>query len=565
MPGSPYDPSTATPSGVMFPTQDSDGPIGAANSISYLQWLYENGPDPKDVDSTSAAYDAMAPVWSKISTVMAGTETMRAARERFLPKHQYENGDKYRERLKRGVLDNYSLRTLEQLVGKAFKDPPALSAKAPTELVDFLSDVDGLGNDWLVTSRAWLLGGVKKAFCHMWVDFSQAAPRVDGAARTLKDDQDDGLRPYWRVVQPEDVIFMMGATVNGQFNYTHIRISECTFESDGAWGEKLVERIRVLEPGTWALYKKVPARNAKKYKWILEDAGAYGLHEIPWVTYYTDNQGLAEGKPPLEDLVDLNIEHYQSASDQRAILTVARFPMLAVSGAKAATEDDEPLVIGPNKFLSVEDPQGKFYYVEHTGKAIGDGAHDIAHIEERMVTYGAQFMRKQADRASAAGRQLDSAEALSLLQCWCYDFRDALDRVIAWTAQWMGLTLPHDERMVIFELAPDANPTDQFELATLTAARARFDISREAFLTELKRRGLLPDTYDVEGDGQLIKDEGPTLGMLFDMQTGGEFPSNMAGATGPGSTGLPGTPGAKPNDSAASKGSKGSAFQNKKD
>ena len=76
-----------------------------------------------------------------------------------------------------------------------------------------------------------------------------------------------------------------------------------------------------------------------------------------------DNQ---VGELPLLDLAWLNIAHWQSSSDQRHVLTVARFPMLAGSGVPENTN----VVVGPDRMLTTPNADGKFYYVEHTGAAI---------------------------------------------------------------------------------------------------------------------------------------------------------------------------------------------------
>ena len=61
------------------------------------------------------------------------------------------------------------------------------------------------------------------------------------------------------------------------------------------------------------------------------------------------------------DLADKNIEHWQSASDQRNALTVARFPMLAGKGL--TQKEMEDIVLAPNQSLSTENPAGEFYYL----------------------------------------------------------------------------------------------------------------------------------------------------------------------------------------------------------
>jgi hypothetical protein len=114
----------------------------------------------------------------------------------------------------------------------------------------------------------------------------------------------------------------------------------------------------------------------------------YDLPFIPLVTFYADRQGSwsasrrsRPGRP--------EHRHWQSTLDQTAVLTVARFPILASRGA---ISDDE-LTVGPNQWLQLPGPAGRFYYVEHTGKAIAAGRNDLLDLEETMAEYGAVSSR----------------------------------------------------------------------------------------------------------------------------------------------------------------------------
>src|SRR5690606_23373074 len=140
--------------------------------------------------------------------------------------------------------------------------------------------------------------------------------------------------------------------------------------------------------------------------------------------------GLMECKPPLADLAHLNVEHWQSKSDQRNVLTVSRFPILAAAGVPA----DQKVTIGPNNFLTTDDVQGKWYYVEHTGAAIAAGQTDLESLEDQMATYGAEYMRKRPGDETATGRALDSAESSSYLAATVRDFQDCVELAMQYTA-----------------------------------------------------------------------------------------------------------------------------------
>lgn len=484
-------------------TQDSDGSIHPGTS--YSVWLQQQkASDPTGVSVPDATYMYMKPKWDRLQTVLEGTDSMRAAGSIYLPQHEYETNNAYHERLAASILDNWLARTLETLVGKAYKDPPRFD-DLPDQIGELTDNIDGTGRSIVDVSQEWFRETVAKQWSWLYVDMTQGSLKADGSARTLADDQADGLRPIWRMIHPEDVIFAMAQPVAGRMQWQQIRITENTMEPDGAFGEQLVQRIRVLRPGSWELYKLIIPKNKRKPQWVFEEGGLTGLGEIPIVQYRLDGD-----KPPLEDLAHLNVAHYQSGSDQRSILTTSRFAMLAASGAPDVdpAAGDKPLVVGPKQWLSMPDPEGRFYYVEHTGAAINAGRQDLQDLQDRMSSYGAEFLKKQPGRASATGRALDSSEAQSMLQTWVRQFRENLLQAMRLTALWMNLDTT-DLGSVTFDLKPDLEERDPAELATFDKARDRGDISREAWVEEMQTRSLFRSGYDPEKDAAVLQSELP--------------------------------------------------------
>lgn len=478
--------------------------------------------DEATVNTPSAAWLAMKPRWDLIDTLLAGTAAMRLAGTTYLPQHQYESDDAYEERLTRAVLKNYVEGTLGKLVGKAFKDPPALADGAPNQIEDFCTDVDGEGNALAVFARSWFRMGVQKAFAWVLVDFTKAPPREDGKPRTKADDEMDGSRPFWRLIDSADLIEVRGTIVGGKLILTRARIRECAVEPDGEWGEKVVQRVRVLLSGGYELWRLVKVVRGKE-QWTLEESGPMGLDYIPLVPFYTAKDGLLEGKPHMEDLAYLNVEHWQSSSDQRTALTVGRFPILAASGVTDG-EGNGPgrtLVVGPKKFLTVPDPQGKVYYVEHTGAALNAGKDDLERLEDAMAAYGAQFLRQKTGDATATGRALDGAEAISELQAWGVDFKDSLERALQITCEWLGIEAQGDKGPEVdFEVGAEVKTGDAAELTALKDARNGKDISRVTYLKELQRRSVLSEEFNADEDQEMLDAEPPPAGGLEGLMPG---------------------------------------------
>ena len=89
-------------------------------------------------------------------------------------------------------------------------------------------------------------------------------------------------------------------------------------------------------------------------------------------------------------------------------------------------------------------------------------------------------------------------------------FSHAINQALEFTALWLGIELPSDAKAVVnSEFGPEE--VHQADLVTLNTARAARDISREAYLEELKRRSLLDDSYDIEADAIVLEEEALNL------------------------------------------------------
>lgn len=481
--------------------------------------------DPNSPATTSTAYDCMLPRWELMNALLGGTEAMREAGETYLPKHTEETDLNYQARLQGSVLFNMVEQTLDTLAGKPFKEPIHLNEDVPAQLQeDILLDVDLQGNNLDVFARQWFREGMSKAFAHVLIDFPKIEPKTDNKPRTLDDDRKEGVRPYWVLIKPECIIDAYSEVINGVETLLHIRILEAYTERNG-FAEVVKERIKVLEPGTVEVYELKKVKGQKE-QWVSVDKWVTGLSYIPLVTFYANREGFMRGKSPLQDLAHLNVTHWQSTAEQRHVLSVSRFPVLACSGA--AKDDSDPIVIGPNQVLYNEDPQGKFYYVEYGGAGVDSGWKDLEQLENKMAGYGAEFLKKKPGTQTATARALDSAEASSDLSAMSVVFEDAVAQALDITADWLKLGKAGGTVEVVKEY--DMEEEDPAAIEFLKYLREKRDISRKALLEIAVTKGLLPEDFDAEEDMEEILDEVDQLmklgGSLVDLDPGANDPDD---------------------------------------
>jgi hypothetical protein len=152
-----------------------------------------------------------------------------------------------------------------------------------------------------------------------------------------------------------------------------------------------------------------------------------------------------EACPPLAKLAELNIAHWQSSSDQRNILHIARVPILFGAGFNT----DDTIVIGAAEMVQSSNANAKLEYVEHTGAAIGAGDKDLENLELQMQSMGLQLLIDQARRADRDRRDARRRERELAARHDGGALQDALTQAAQSMARFAGKTEPKAGDIVV--------------------------------------------------------------------------------------------------------------------
>ena len=468
------------------------------------------------VAQPSKEYNAMSKHWRLTATLRAGTDAMRAAGKEYLPQEAEEPMKSYEARVQRSVLTNMYKKTADKLVGKPLKKPIIVEEDVPQEIRPLLADMDSLGTRLDVFAKDVFQQAVDDGLTHVLVEFpnsSKAAQEsgefrnVDGTrALSLRQAKEMNIRPYARQVPASDLIGWKYEVINGRKTLTQIRIKEIgRVEDDEGFDQEPRDRIRVIERDIWRLYEKtevVTTDGASRHEWRIIEQGANTLGKIALVTLYTNQIGFMQGTPWLEDIANLNVAHWQSDSDQRNLLHIARVPILFATGF--GDEDTKFSVsVGSNTFLKGPS-SAKLTYVEHSGKGIESGRNDLKDLEERIQFLGLETMMKRPGGGSVTATQsaIDSAEANSALGMISQELEEVLEGVLNLFAEWMELGDNGGSLTVFKDFGIDM--ADAADLEFLLKARQAGEISQTTFLKEIKRRGLLSEDFNAQTEIDLL-------------------------------------------------------------
>lgn len=458
-----------------------------------------------DPFAQSPEYIAMLPARNMISALLGGTEAMRIAARAYLPQEMGETAEDYDKRLSRSFLLNQFERTVNAATGKVLSDPVAFP-DLPPDMVSWNEDIDLEGTDVQQFFRRWFRDGTAFGVSYVLVDTPR--PSLPTGLRTIADDAAEGIRPYMVHVPAMNLVGWRHEKINGRWRLTQARIREDVYVPNGEYGEVRVERVRVLTPGRYAVWQRSLDPINRPVNFLLEE-GETGLDFIPLVPFYTGRLGRFLARPPLLNLAELNVAHWQSMSDQFHILKIARIPILHVKKADDGTDDKSEVVVGGNMALQTgidEDVE----FVEHSGAAINAGRQNLLDLQEAMEKVGMSLtLRQTTGDVTATENTLTAAEAHASLTAMMDNFRDSAELAMKMMA------IIGDVRVngVIAEptvaiskgFTNAANAADVPNLLNLYKDGA---ITKATLLAEIKRRGVFSEDLDI--DAEVNATEGTT-------------------------------------------------------
>lgn len=442
------------------------------------------------INTPLQSYNKMASKWKLPLDLWGGTPSMRENCKDWLPQQPNEDDESYETRVMRSFLFNVYKRTILSMVGNAFTNNIAVSG-IPDELKYIETNANGQGQS--LTEHAAELFEDILIFgkCHDYVDFPSD---TIGSVSNIEYKK-LGLTPYFARISPVNLIGWELQYNNGFEDIAHVRITDHDSYVDDDWCEQHRELVRVVYQDTIELwgrpYSGISLTGDGEFE--LLDVSENDLGYVPLQSAYANKSGAFIADPTLEDLAWLNLQHFQSSSDQHNILHIARVPFLLAVGF----EEKDDMTIAANNMIVTANEDGKITYVEHQGKAIDAGRTHGKDIEEQMGKIGAEILyNKTVSRQTTSNRNTDKAEALSIAQRSLRSIEQMLEQNYLVAADWLDLDEEFEPVVNIgadLDLANDPNPVQGFiELSQY------FGLEPEKALEEAKRRGLIAKHLTIE-------------------------------------------------------------------
>ncbi len=425
------------------------------------------------VNDPSTAWVNQEPHWGLIEHLLGGTYKIRKGHRKFLPQEPRELDEAYDNRLQRSVLAPYYVRLERMLAGMLTRKPVRLD-DVSDQIREQLFDVDLQGNDlqtWLYnTSRTCIRYG------HVGVLVDAPASGENG-------------RPYYVTYSPRDILGWRVEIEDGTQKFTQLRLYEKVVVPDGLYGEKQVEQVRVLTPGAFEIFQK-----DQKGDFRVVDEGTTSLSEIPFSVAYSNRTGVLESFPPLADIAELNLQHYQVQSDLGNQLHISAVPMLALFGFPAAAEE---ISAGPGEALAL--PEGaSASYIEPGGNSYDAQFRRLDQIASQINELGlAAVMGAKLSAETAESKRIDRSQGDSTMMVVAQQMQDLIDNCLRFHADYLqesqaGSSLVNRDFMGA-RLEPQ-------EIQALLQLYTAGTVTQETLLLQLEAGEVLGDDFDVEAE-----------------------------------------------------------------
>jgi len=391
------------------------------------------------VDSKHEEYDEYYDQWERCEHAAEGQDEIHEYGVMYLPRLSGQTDQEYKAYKQRALFYNATQRTIDGLTGLLFIKPPIM--QYPPGLEAMVADVTMSGLSLHQLAEMVAEEVVTLGRCGILVDHPPMTEAV-----TLAQAQALGMRPYMRLYDAESIINWRMDRVGGQEMLTLVVLEEeyKVFEDEFKYECKTQWRVLDLPGG---IYRQRVFRKNDKGEFTLEEtlfptSQGNPIARIPFEFFGVRDNTPRVDKPPLLDLVDVNLSHYRTTADYEHGLHFTGLPTPVVTGFYSDDQSAQ-LRIGSGTAWLLPDPAAKAFYLEFTGQGLSELREALRAKESMMATLGARILapeRKVSETAQAAA--IHQAGENSVLASIAQSISIGLTHCMEWMANWAGVPGP---------------------------------------------------------------------------------------------------------------------------
>lgn len=454
------------------------------------------------IDSKHPLYDTKIKLWKAARDCYEGEEAMRKAGTTYVPKLSGMTGtadiegayqdNEYQAYLKRGMFYGATYRTVRALVGAVCRK--AGKPELPDRNKELPDDITNSG----ISLEEFTKQVVGEIF-------------LTGRGGIFVDRTPDGSKPYFCYYNAENIT-NWGEDDKKRFVVLREHIYVATDETDPYKIEckcqyrEIVqykstdptqERVEVC---VWKEAVKSEGNNSASYTRgtpVILKNRAGNFTKMPFIFVSPDSRANKIDRPPMQDVVNVNISHWRNSVDLEYGRHVLGLPTPYMTGVDPANKEAVPL--GPNVCIKLSDPNSKFGFAEFTGQGLSELRLAMKEKEDLMASLGARILSSQPKSTETAETaKIHAAGEDNALSSIVNGVEEAIEGALEIAVEWDG----GDPKTVEYKMSRDFTniKLDSQTIAALLTVVNANKMSVEAFLWNLLQGEVLPPDTTIEDE-----------------------------------------------------------------
>ena len=360
------------------------------------------------VDTKHPQYQRMENIWKKARDVIAGQEAIHQAGELYLPKLSGQKDQDYKNYLRRALFYNATQRTLDAMSGLLFRKDPKVQVPRPME--PWLDNIDLNGNSLQTFAETTADEVLSVGRYGVLVDHPVRTEEVVSAA----DAERVGFRPFLTGYKAEDIINWNTVVINNKKILNLVVLTETVTVTNKAdeFDHEYVTKYRVLDLDEEGFYRQriyiedtsgvnvqekiirqegediYPTRNGEK------------MRAIPFLIISSKDADFDVVKPPMLDLINVNVSHYKTSADLEHGAHFTGLPTVITTGH--TLEDGKKLKIGSASAWVFPEPEANAFFLEFKGEGLEALEKRMDVKQQQMATLGARLLADESAMAETA-------------------------------------------------------------------------------------------------------------------------------------------------------------------
>lgn len=439
------------------------------------------------INSPHPEHEKFNDIWQKCRDAVDGQAAIKDAGETYLPRlsghtRDFTGESAYQAYKARALWFGATDRTLRGYVGAIMRNDPSFDV--PDIFKPRLADITDAGQ----TAVQFVHTMVKEL-----ITTGRLGLLVD------KDPNDPDELPYIKLYYPENILNW----ITEDDNVLAVTLQETIFKQidDDPYMMQPETQVRELKLDSngeytvniWSQATHSDGDLTEQYQ-ISESyqpkLRGDPLESLPFFFASSDEDNISVSKPPIIDLVDANINHYQLDADYRHGLHFTALPTAVFTGV----EEGKEYYLGSEGALILRNENAKAFFLEFQGLGLSAIKQAMEERKTQMAALGAQLIQrgqpgKGVETAEAA--RIQNSGETSLLATIVGRVEECLRQAIVYACIWAGVPTENDDVKVNINRDFIDATLQAADVVALTQAFQAGAVTQDVLFWNFQRGGLI--------------------------------------------------------------------------